>query len=104
MIELIGIIAVIVLVLLGGLAIAFEKGWIGLSASRLAKMRARVDELQDKFDEAAKKKADAMKMPDPPWSRPQTKNERIASNAALLAAGTITQADFDAAKAKILAE
>lgn len=98
MIELIGTVAVIVLLLLCGLAVAFEKGWIGLSASRLAKMRARVDELQDKFDAAAKKKAAAV----PSTLTPA--EERIARNAALLAAGTITQADFDAAKAKILAE
>ena len=96
MMELIGLCAVIVGLLIVGLAVAFDKGWIGLSAERLAKMRAKVDALQDKFDAKALQKGAA--------TTKKTKAERIAEADALLAAGSIKQEAHDRAVAQILAE
>ncbi|MEO8133666.1 MAG: hypothetical protein ABI831_06805 [Betaproteobacteria bacterium] len=94
------LIAVVVVV-----ALMWEKGWLG-GRARLVQMIAKAEHdlagLRAKLE--MKIANDAMKASAPSPSAAGNKAGRIADNAALLAAGQITQEDFDAAKSKILAE
>lgn len=100
-IELIGYATVAVLVLIGGLVLAYEKGLIGLSQERIDKMQARVDDWQAKLAEKLAKKAKPVAVMAAPK---MSKAERIAENNALVAAGSINQAQADEANAAILKE
>ena len=108
MIELIGIACIVVLLLIGGLAVAFEKGWIGLSPERIAKIHAKADTLQAKLEAKLAKKAKAaapVAVAAAPIASPLA--ARIAELQASLDAKEITPMEFEtakaAAKAKFLA-
>jgi hypothetical protein len=96
--EMVGIAAIAVIVLIVILVVAFEKGWVWLSQERIDKIHAKGDALQAKLEAKLAKKAKPAAAP------AKSKAERIAEAQALLSTGVITQADFDAAKAKILAD
>jgi hypothetical protein len=99
--------------------VAFKEGWLTPAtqatiltdiANLEAKIKAAAISLEQKFGTKTTPvtpvvpivPAAAAAPPSVP-SLPPTKAQRIADNQALLTAGTITQADFDAAKLAILA-
>lgn len=94
-VELIGAACVAVLLLAVLLAVAFDKGWLGLSQERIDKLQAKVDALQVRLEEKLRKKA----KPGTPTTSPEA---RIAKSKSLLDAGAITQAQHDAAVTEIL--
>lgn len=98
--------AVIVIV---ALVVVYKKGLFGTATTaRIQKVLAKIDEEKDQWEEKLKAKLAAKTAPQAVVPQavvaPKDKATRIADNQALLTVGTITQADFDAAKQKILAE
>lgn len=90
------VLALIVIVL--GLVI-YKNGWVateGMLKSLATKARAKAEKLEAKVKARIDQKAPAVPV--------RTKAQRIAEAQAVLSAGAITQADFETAKAKILAE
>ncbi len=98
------IILFLVVAIVGGVYV-YRNGIVGTEASLksvLDKLKARAAKIEAKL----KAKADAKSSAVTPLSAavtPPTKAERIAESKALLDAGTITQAQHDAAVATILA-
>lgn len=93
--EIIGIACVAAILLAIGVAVAFDKGILGLSQERIDKLQAKVDALQVRLEEKLRKKA----KPGTPTTSPEA---RIAKSKSLLDAGAITQAQHDAAVTEIL--
>lgn len=96
--DLVGIATIAVVLIVIALAVAFDRGWLGLSQERIDKLQARVDVLQERL--AAKL---AKKQPKGALLG-KSKTQRIAEAKALLDAGTISQGVYDQAVAQIAAE
>lgn len=106
--------SVIGVLLVGFVYLTYAEGWFGLATRDrmriiIDKLQRRVTKTNEQIDAWQKRMADkdaadqAKSIPPAPVLQ-RDKATRIAEAQSLLASGTITQADFDAAKIKILSE